>query len=135
MSSLSSRIRPSVRCSKPPIARSKVVLPQPDGPKRVKNSLLRIETDTFSRAVTAWSERGSKILDTPRNSTAMLLMPPRLEEIPDSPRRTPMCSVKLMVKIPYLFVLFANEDRKTTCFFSKRTTLWQVFLHNSDLWI
>src|SRR5689334_12909474 len=36
----SSRIRPEVGCSKPAISRRVVVLPQPDGPSREKNSPL-----------------------------------------------------------------------------------------------
>ena len=42
MSLPSSRIRPSVGCSKPAIIRSVVVLPQPDGPSIEKNSPLGI---------------------------------------------------------------------------------------------
>src|SRR4029453_1023569 len=38
MSTPSSRIRPAVGCSNPATSRSVVVLPQPDGPSRAKNS-------------------------------------------------------------------------------------------------
>ncbi len=47
-----SRIRPPVGSSKPPIMRSVVVLPQPDGPSIEKKSPSRISTLTPSTAAT-----------------------------------------------------------------------------------
>ena len=47
-----SSIRPLVGSSKPPIIRSVVVLPQPDGPRSEKNSPARISRDTRSTAST-----------------------------------------------------------------------------------
>ena len=46
-----SMMSPEVGYSKPAIKRSSVVLPQPDGPSSVKNSLLLIVKETSSRAV------------------------------------------------------------------------------------
>src|SRR5215510_8359694 len=51
MSSPSSRISPSVGCSKPAIMRSVVVLPQPDGPSIEKNSPAGISRSMPSTAV------------------------------------------------------------------------------------
>ena len=48
-----SRIRPPVGSSKPPIIRSVVVLPQPDGPRSEKNSPLPISSETPSTARTS----------------------------------------------------------------------------------
>ena len=50
MSVPSSRIRPAVGCSKPAISRSVVVLPQPDGPSREKNSPLSTDRSMPSTA-------------------------------------------------------------------------------------
>src|SRR5689334_1679210 len=47
------RIRPAVGSSKPPIMRSVVVLPQPEGPSSEKNSPGRISSETPSTARTA----------------------------------------------------------------------------------
>src|SRR5690348_13838535 len=59
------RISPSSGCSKPAINRSEVVLPQPDGPRRDRNSPLR----TFSvTALTAVSEPNRLV--TARSSTS-----------------------------------------------------------------
>ncbi|MNF02403.1 hypothetical protein D3C80_2015400 [compost metagenome] len=44
------RISPAVGNSKPAIIRSRVVLPQPEGPSRVKNSLSRISRSTHFNA-------------------------------------------------------------------------------------
>src|ERR1700747_3643776 len=46
----SSRIRPEVGCSKPAISRRVVVLPQPDGPSREKNSPLATVRSMLSTA-------------------------------------------------------------------------------------
>ena len=51
MSVPSSRTCPSVGSSKPAIIRRSVVLPQPEGPRRVKNSFGRISSVT---SLTAW---------------------------------------------------------------------------------
>src|SRR5512147_3288133 len=45
-------ISPSVGISKPASMRSKVVLPQPDGPSSAKNSPSRISNETLSTALT-----------------------------------------------------------------------------------
>src|SRR4029453_2988070 len=47
------------------------VLPQPDGPSRVKNSFSRMETETLSRAATLPSPVPKTLL-TPRTSIAFL---------------------------------------------------------------
>src|SRR6516225_3333107 len=47
----SSRIRPEVGCSKPAISRRVVVLPQPDGPSREKNSPLATVRSMLSTAI------------------------------------------------------------------------------------
>ncbi len=52
MSSPSIRIRPPVGCSKPASMRKSVVLPQPDGPSRAKNSLAAMFSETSSTAAT-----------------------------------------------------------------------------------
>ena len=52
MSRSRSRIRPAVGSSKPPIIRSVVVLPQPDGPSSEKNSPAATSIDTPSTART-----------------------------------------------------------------------------------
>ena len=57
-----------VGCSKPAISRSRVVLPQPDGPSSVKNSPSWMPTDTASSAFTTWSPP-PKCLETARAST------------------------------------------------------------------
>ncbi|MNR67410.1 hypothetical protein D3C85_1913750 [compost metagenome] len=44
------RISPLVGNSKPAIMRRRVVLPQPDGPSRVKNSLSRMSRSTLFSA-------------------------------------------------------------------------------------
>jgi hypothetical protein len=44
------RIRPSVGVSKPASIRSRVVLPQPDGPSSEKNSPSWMDSDTLSTA-------------------------------------------------------------------------------------
>src|SRR4029453_13905622 len=49
-STSSTRMLPSVGSSKPPIMRRSVVLPQPEGPRREKNSPLRIAKETPSTA-------------------------------------------------------------------------------------
>src|SRR5690348_18273697 len=46
-------IRPLVGCSKPAISRSVVVLPQPDGPSREKNSPLATVRSMLSTATSA----------------------------------------------------------------------------------
>src|SRR5687768_11396335 len=43
-------MRPDVGCSKPPIIRRVVVLPQPDGPSRLKNSPSRTSRSMWSTA-------------------------------------------------------------------------------------
>ena len=48
-----SSIRPRVGRSKPPIIRSVVVLPQPDGPSSVRNSPVSTVSETSSTAVTS----------------------------------------------------------------------------------
>src|SRR6478736_4810508 len=53
MSRSRSRIRPAVGSSKPPIIRSVVVLPQPDGPRSEKNSPVPISSETPSTACTS----------------------------------------------------------------------------------
>ena len=53
MSFPSSQMRPESGRSKPPSIRSKVVLPQPDGPRREKNSPFLMENETSSTAVSA----------------------------------------------------------------------------------
>ena len=58
------RTVPAVGASKPPIIRSRVVLPQPLGPSSEKNSPRRIASDTSSTAV-----RSPKRLLTPTIST------------------------------------------------------------------
>ena len=45
-----SSIRPEVGCSKPPIMRRVVVLPQPDGPRRLKNSPVTTSRSMWSTA-------------------------------------------------------------------------------------
>src|SRR5438067_10620441 len=47
----SSRIRPEVGCSNPAISRKVVVLPQPDGPSREKNSPLATVRSMLSTAI------------------------------------------------------------------------------------
>src|SRR5258708_28064438 len=47
----SSRILPEVGCSKPAISRKVVVLPQPEGPSREKNSPLATVRSTLSTAI------------------------------------------------------------------------------------
>src|SRR3954451_8234615 len=63
---------PSVSASKPAIARSSVVLPQPEGPSRVKNSLSWMARLTPSSALTV---PAPKVLVTPIASTALPLPP------------------------------------------------------------
>ena len=46
---------PSVGSSKPPIMRSVVVLPQPDGPSSAKNLPASISSVRSSTAVTSWN--------------------------------------------------------------------------------
>ena len=53
MSCPSMRMRPASGVSKPAISRMSVVLPQPDGPSRAKNSPEPISSDTSFTAVTA----------------------------------------------------------------------------------
>src|SRR5689334_5628655 len=77
MSAPSITIEPSVGSSKPPIMRRTVVLPQPDGPRREKNSPRRMSSETPSTAATS-----PKRLVTPRIETegaviAALLWPER----------------------------------------------------------
>ena len=57
--------RPVVGSSKPAIMRSSVVLPQPEGPSKAKNSPSRMSTDTSSTATTF----GAKRLLTPATLT------------------------------------------------------------------
>ena len=63
-SSPSSRIAPSVGCSKPAISRSVVVLPQPDGPSSEKNSPWRICSE-----ISLTASKSPKRLHTPSSST------------------------------------------------------------------
>ncbi len=58
------RMDPSFGSSKPPIIRSSVVFPHPDGPRREKNSPFRMSSDTASTAATS-----PKRFVTPRIST------------------------------------------------------------------
>src|SRR5437763_11720426 len=51
------RIWPAVRSAKPAIVRSSVVLPQPEGPSKVKNSPSLISSDTSSTARTVPNDR------------------------------------------------------------------------------
>ena len=52
MSWPSSRTRPASGRSNPAMTRSRVVLPQPDGPSSAKNSFSAIASDRLSTAVT-----------------------------------------------------------------------------------
>ncbi len=51
MSRSACNMRPVVAGSSPAMARSNVVLPQPDGPTKVTNSLVRTVSDTSRKAV------------------------------------------------------------------------------------
>src|SRR6478609_6548509 len=64
-----SMISPDVGYSKPAIRRKRVVLPQPDGPRRVKNSFCRMATDASSTAENAYSPKPNT-LETLRISIA-----------------------------------------------------------------
>ena len=64
MSAPSIAIDPSVGASKPPIMRSSVVLPQPEGPSSEKNSPRRMSSETRSTAAVS-----PKRLVTPRMAT------------------------------------------------------------------
>src|SRR6187200_1757451 len=57
---------PPLGSSKPPMIRNKVVLPQPLGPKREKNSPRLMSSETLSSAVTSPNR-----LVTPRTDTAV----------------------------------------------------------------
>ena len=69
------KIAPSLGCSKPPIMRSVVVLPQPDGPSRAKNEPRGISSEmpstaaTSSKRLTTLSSRTSGVAQ-PRSSSA-----------------------------------------------------------------
>src|SRR6185312_594100 len=71
MSVPSSRILPSVGCSKPAIIRSVVVLPQPDGPSIEKNSPLGMSTSIPSTAATS-----PKRLTSPTRETSPAIRSP-----------------------------------------------------------
>ena len=71
MSSPYSKIWPLVGNSNPAISRRRVVLPQPDGPRSVKNSFSRMSTETLSSAAN-WASPDPKSLLTPRTSIAVL---------------------------------------------------------------
>src|SRR5262245_14296670 len=58
------KTRPWLTGSRPPTSRSRVDLPQPEGPTRQTNSLRRIEIETFVRAATRSRSRVTKCLDT-----------------------------------------------------------------------
>src|SRR5206468_8475346 len=57
MSSPPIRIWPSVGVSRPEIMRSSVVLPQPEGPSRAKNSFCSMSIEILSTAVTPPANR------------------------------------------------------------------------------
>ena len=64
------RIEPAVGSSSPATIRRVVVLPQPDGPSREKNSPSPMVRLTSSTAVTSVPDRSPNRLTTPVNSTA-----------------------------------------------------------------
>src|SRR5579885_216758 len=64
--------------------RSRVVLPQPEGPSSVKNSLAFIATETPSSARTA---PPAKLLTSPRQSTATSAAAPRAARAASRPAR------------------------------------------------
>ena len=63
-------MRPSVSSSNPAIVRSNVVLPQPEGPSSVKNSLSRMLSDTPFSALTACAVPAPNTLTALCSSTA-----------------------------------------------------------------
>ena len=73
--------RPAVGCSKPAIIRRVVVLPQPDGPSRVKNSPL-----TISRSMSRTATKSSNCLTTPDRRTPGSLTRTTPRSNPCSPR-------------------------------------------------
>src|SRR5215831_14123473 len=68
------KILPSVASSRPPIMRSVVVLPQPDGPSMATNSPCR---NSALKSMTARAPPG-KVFDTCSRTTSNSLMPRRL---------------------------------------------------------
>src|SRR5450432_3606847 len=66
------RISPVSRAEKPAIMRSRVVLPQPDGPRRVKNSPCSTVRLTLSTARTVPKERVTPSMMIPLTSAGVL---------------------------------------------------------------
>src|SRR3954452_23306123 len=75
------RIRPALGCSKPAISRRQVVLPDPEGPSKAKNSPGAMSRSTPSTARTApkWRETPSKV-------TADVMARPRPQRRPTPAR-------------------------------------------------
>ncbi len=61
----SSQMAPSVGSSSPATSRSRLVLPQPDGPTMTENSWSPTSSEMFSSAVT-----GAPVLGTKRSATS-----------------------------------------------------------------
>src|SRR3990170_3035801 len=66
------RIWPRSRSQKPATMRRSVVLPQPDGPRRVKNSPSRTASETSSMARTLPKVRATRSMVIPANSASLL---------------------------------------------------------------
>ena len=85
----SSRIRPAVGCSKPATSRSVVVLPQPEGPSREKNSPLGDVRGRCRprprRRRTAWSARSAAISLRPSPPPLLVVRLTRLRREPARP--------------------------------------------------
>src|SRR5476649_2223149 len=72
MRAMPKRISPVSRAEKPAIMRSRVVLPQPDGPRRVKNSPCSTVRLTLSTARTVPKERVTPSMMIPLTSAGVL---------------------------------------------------------------
>src|SRR6185369_12986860 len=107
---------PAVGISKPAVRRSRVVLPQPDGPSSVKNSFCRIVTETLSNATTA-SGPAPNVLVTFLASTAGIPVKIHLSLTASRDAAQP-CLLRFLL----FFSLYGNivSGQSTNCFINNR---------------
>jgi len=98
-------IEPSLGFSKPATSRSAVVLPQPDGPTRIRNSPSAISSDRSSSATTSSEKR----FVTWSSLTSAIAYP--LSPVVAIPRTKYRCATKKSTRTGIMLITFAAMSR------------------------